>query len=57
MRLCREKIRRAKGQRQHNLAAAAKHSKEHFYKGVSNNRRTKEHLHPSLDAWKHSDKG
>ena len=50
MRLCREKIRRAKAQPELNLATAVKDNKKCFYKYISNKRRTKENLHPSLDA-------
>ncbi|KAK4828285.1 LOW QUALITY PROTEIN: hypothetical protein QYF61_024950 [Mycteria americana] len=48
VRLCREKIRRAKAQLELNLAAVA--IKKCFYKYISNKRRTKENLHPLLDA-------
>ena len=58
MRLCREKIRRAKAQLDLNLATAVKEGKKCFYKYISNNRRTKENLHPLLDVGgEHSDKG
>ncbi|GAB0179390.1 mitochondrial enolase superfamily member 1 [Grus japonensis] len=44
MRLCREKIRRAKAQLELNLATAVKDNK----KCISNKRRTKDNLHPLL---------
>ncbi|GAB0184205.1 mitochondrial enolase superfamily member 1 [Grus japonensis] len=51
VRLCREQIRRAKAQLELNLATAIKDNKKLcFYKYISNKRRTKENLHPSLDA-------
>ncbi|KAK4825741.1 hypothetical protein QYF61_002180 [Mycteria americana] len=50
VRLCREKIRRAKTQLELNLATAVKDNKKYFYKYISNKRRTKENLHPLLDA-------
>ena len=56
MRLCREKIRKAKAQLELNLATAIKDNKKGFYKYISNNRRAKENLHPLLDA-EDNDKG
>ena len=50
MRLCTEKIRRAKAQLELNLATAVKDNKKCFYKYISNKRRAKENLHPLLDA-------
>ncbi|KAK4831483.1 LOW QUALITY PROTEIN: hypothetical protein QYF61_017984 [Mycteria americana] len=50
VRLCREKIRRAKAQLEFNLATAVKGNKKCFYKYISNKRRAKENLHPLLDA-------
>ncbi|KAK4829460.1 hypothetical protein QYF61_004678 [Mycteria americana] len=50
MRLCREKIRRAKAQLELNLATAIKDNKKCFYKCTSNKRRAKENLHPLLDT-------
>ena len=50
VRLCREKIRRAKAQLELNLATAVKDNKKCFYKYISNKRRAKENLHPLLDA-------
>ena len=58
MRLCREKIRRAKAQLELNLATAVKDNKECFYKYISNKRRAKENLHPFVGCGGiHSDKG
>ncbi|KAK4811177.1 hypothetical protein QYF61_019808 [Mycteria americana] len=50
VRLCREKIRRAKAQLELNLATAVKDNKKCFYKYIHNKRRAKENLHPLLDA-------
>ncbi|KAK4819946.1 hypothetical protein QYF61_015846 [Mycteria americana] len=50
VRLCREKIRRAKAQLELNLATAIKDNKKCFYKYISNKRRAKENLHPLLDT-------
>ena len=50
VRLCREKIRRAKAQLELNLATALKDNKRCFFKYISNKRRAKENLHPLLDA-------
>ncbi|KAK4820464.1 hypothetical protein QYF61_027746, partial [Mycteria americana] len=50
VRLCREKIRRAKAQLELNLATALKDNKKCFYKYISNKRRAKENLHPLLDV-------
>ncbi|KAK4828655.1 hypothetical protein QYF61_000303 [Mycteria americana] len=50
VRLCREKIRRAKAQLELNLATAINDNKKCFYKYISNKRRAKENLHPLLDA-------
>jgi len=58
VRLCREKIRRAKAQLELYLATAVKDNKKCFYKYISSKRRAKESLHHLLDVWgKHSDKG
>ena len=57
VRLYREKIRRAKAQLELNLATAVKDNKKCFYKYLSNRRRAKESLHPSLDGGGNSDKG
>ncbi|KAK4811142.1 LOW QUALITY PROTEIN: hypothetical protein QYF61_019773 [Mycteria americana] len=50
VRLCREKIRRAKAQLEFNLATAIKDNKKCFYKYIHNKRRAKENLHLLLDA-------
>ncbi|KAK4807004.1 LOW QUALITY PROTEIN: hypothetical protein QYF61_000333 [Mycteria americana] len=50
VRLCREKIRRAKAQLQLNLATAIKDNKKCFCKYINNKRRAKENLHPLLGA-------
>ena len=50
VRLCREKIRRAKAQIEVNLATAIKDNKKCFYKYISNKRRAKKNLHPLLDV-------
>jgi len=48
MRLCREKIRRAKAQLELNLTTAVKDSKKCFYKYIKNRRMVKENFHPLL---------
>ncbi|KAF1534966.1 hypothetical protein FQV19_0007934, partial [Eudyptula minor] len=50
MKLCREKIRRAKAHLELNLATAVKDNKKCFYNYISIKRRAKENLHPLLDA-------
>ncbi|KAK4832941.1 hypothetical protein QYF61_026584 [Mycteria americana] len=50
VRLCREKIRRARAQIELNLATAVKDNKKYFYNYISNKRRAKDNLHPLLDA-------
>ena len=50
MRLCREKIRKAKAQLELNLAAAIKDNKKCFYKYVSEKRTARENLPPLLDV-------
>jgi len=50
MRLCREKIRRAKAQIELRLAAAVRDNKKCSCKYISNKRRAQENIHPSLDA-------
>ncbi|KAK4819995.1 hypothetical protein QYF61_017374 [Mycteria americana] len=50
VRLCKEKIRRAKAQLEFNMATAIKDNKKCFYKYISNKKRAKEILHPLLDA-------
>ncbi|KAK4830258.1 hypothetical protein QYF61_009351 [Mycteria americana] len=49
VRLCREKIRRAKAQLEINLATAIKTNRKCFYKYINNKRRAKDNLHPLLD--------
>ncbi len=48
MKLCREKIRKAKAQLEMNLAT--KVSNKYFYKYINSKRRARENLHPLLDA-------
>ena len=48
MRLCREKIKRAKAQVELHLTIAIKDSKKCFYKYIKNRRRGKENQHPLL---------
>jgi len=48
MRLCKEKIRRAKAQLELYPATAVKENKTCFCKYISNKRRDKENLHPLL---------
>ena len=50
MKLCREKIRKAKGQLELNLATKVKENTKYFYKYISGKRRARENLHPLLDA-------
>ncbi|KFQ27211.1 hypothetical protein N332_12830, partial [Mesitornis unicolor] len=50
VRLCREKIRRAKEQLELNLASAVKDNKKGFYKYTGNKRRAKESLPPLVDV-------
>ncbi|KAK4826774.1 hypothetical protein QYF61_011401 [Mycteria americana] len=50
IRLCREKIRRAKAELELNLAAAVKDNKKHFFKYISSKRRAKENLQPLVDG-------
>ncbi|KAK4810586.1 hypothetical protein QYF61_007323 [Mycteria americana] len=50
VRLCNEKIRRAKAQQELNLATSIKDNKKCFYKYINNKRRAKENLQPLLDA-------
>ena len=49
-RLCRDKVRKDKAHLELNLATAVKDNKKCFYKCVNTKRRTKETLHPLLDA-------
>ncbi|KAF1484195.1 hypothetical protein FQV17_0002995, partial [Megadyptes antipodes antipodes] len=50
VRSCREEMRKAKAQLEHNLAAVVKDNKKSFYKYISDKKRAKENLHPLLDA-------
>ena len=49
VRMCREKIRKAKAQLELNLATGAKKDQEILYKHISSKRRTKENLYSLLD--------
>jgi len=50
VRICREKIRKAKAKLEHNLATVVKENRKHFYKYINCKRMAKENLHPLLDA-------
>ncbi len=50
MKLCREKIRKAKAQLELNLATKVKDNNKYFYKYINSKRRARENLHPLLDA-------
>ncbi len=50
VRSCREEMRKAKAQLEHNLAAVVRDNKKCFYKYVNDKKRAKENLHPLLDA-------
>lgn len=50
VRMCSEKIRKAKAQLELSLAAGVKDNKNHFYKYIRSKRRPKQNLHPLLDA-------
>jgi len=50
VRSCREEIRKAKAQLELRLATVVRDSKKCFYKYIKNKKRTKEKLHPFLDA-------
>ncbi|KAF1505046.1 hypothetical protein FQV18_0002366, partial [Eudyptula minor novaehollandiae] len=50
VRSCREEMRKAKAQLEHNLAAAVRDNKKSFYKYINDKKRAKENLHPLLDA-------
>ncbi|KAF1472608.1 hypothetical protein FQV18_0007885, partial [Eudyptula minor novaehollandiae] len=50
VRSCREEMRKAKAQLEHNLAAVVKDNKKSFYKYINDKKRAKETLHPLLDA-------
>ena len=49
VKMCREKIRKAKAQLELNLATGVKGNKKLFYKYISSKRRTRENLHSLLD--------
>ena len=49
MKLCKEKIRKAKAQLELDLATKVKENK-YFYKYINSKRRTTENLHPLFDA-------
>ena len=49
VKMCREKIRKAKAQLELNLAAGVKRSKKLFYKYINSKRRTRENLHSLLN--------
>ena len=49
MKLCREKIRKAKAKLEHNLATVVKENRKHFYKYINCKRMAKENLHPLLE--------
>ena len=49
VKMCREKIRKAKAQLELNLAAGVKGNKKLFYKCINSKRRTRENLHSLLD--------
>ena len=50
MKLCREKIRKAKAQLELNLVTKVKDKNKYFYKYINSKRRARESLHPLLDA-------
>ena len=50
MKLCKEKIRKAKAQLELNLATKVKDNNKYFYKYINCKRRARENLHPLLDA-------
>ena len=50
MKLCREKIRKAKAQLELSLATKAKENSKCFYKHINSKRKARENLHPLLDA-------
>src|SRR5699024_12032505 len=49
VKMCREKIRKAKAQLELNLAAGVKRNKKLFYKYISSKRKTRENFHSLLD--------
>ena len=56
VKMCREKIRKAKAQLELNLAAGVKENKKLFYKYINSKRRTRENLHSLLDVVRIRDK-
>ena len=50
VKLCMEKIRKAKAQLELSLATKAKVNSKCFYKHINSKRKARENLHPSLDA-------
>ena len=46
MKLCREKIRKAKAQLELSLATEAKVNSKYFYKHINSKRKARENLHP-----------
>ena len=50
MKVCREKIRKAKAQLELSLATKAKVNSKCFYKHISSERKARENLHPLLDV-------
>ena len=50
VKLCREKIRKAKAQLVLSLATKAKENSKCFYKEINSKRKARENLHPLLDA-------
>ena len=50
MKLCREKIRRARTQLELNLATKVKDNNKYFYKYINSKRRARENLHPLLNT-------
>ena len=50
MKLCREKIRKAKAQLELSLATKAKENSKCFYKHINSKRKARENLHALLDA-------
>ena len=50
MKLCSEKIRKAKAQLELNLATKVKENNKYFYKYINSKRRARENLHLLLGA-------
>ena len=50
MKLCREKIRKAKAQLELSLVFKVKENSKCFYKHINSKRKTRENLHPLSDA-------